>query len=128
MQGARRHYDPAGMRSTTALCSRAFAWLGAVTLTLSPSPACANPQDGTVSAGQATITSSGKTLDITQGTDKAVIDWRSFNIDADELTAFHQPSSSAMALNRINDVNPSQILGSLTANGHVILVNPNGVF
>ena len=41
---------------------------------------------------------------------------------------FNQPSSSAQALNRIIDQNPTQIFGSLRANGHVLLLNPNGVF
>ena len=128
MLNVRRSNALAVMGHTTMLVSQAFALLGAITLTLSASTAHANPQSGTISAGQATITTSGKTLDITQSTDKAVIDWRSFNIAADELTAFHQPSSSSMTLNRVNDINPSQILGELTANGHVVLVNPNGVF
>jgi filamentous hemagglutinin family protein len=33
-----------------------------------------------------------------------------------------------IALNRIHDQNPSQILGTLNANGRVVLVNANGVF
>jgi filamentous hemagglutinin family protein len=88
----------------------------------------ANPIDGVVSDGQATITTNGTTLNINQSSDRAVIDWRSFNIDPGETTAFHQPSSSSITLNRINSADPSQILGTLTANGHVILINPNGVF
>ncbi len=127
MVNARHGFAPAAMHRNTALCSRAFFLLGVLGFSL-PSPAQANPQGGQVAAGQASITSSGNTLNVTQSTDKAVIDWRSFNIAADERTAFHQPSSSAMALNRVNDLNPSQILGTLTANGHVVLVNPNGVF
>src|SRR6266550_3116453 len=88
----------------------------------------ANPSDGVVSAGQATITSSGSHVDIDQSTSRAVIDWRSFNIGPDETTAFHQPSSSSMTLNRVKADDPSQILGTLTAIGHIILINPNGVF
>ncbi len=91
-------------------------------------PAIANPTGGTVTAGSITITESGKTLDVTQTTGKGIVDWQSFNINQDETTAFHQPSSSSITLNRINDVNPSQILGHLTANGKIILINPNGVF
>ena len=45
-----------------------------------------------------------------------------------ETTAFHQPSSSSVTLNRVNDVNPSSIDGTLTANGTVVIVKPNGVF
>ena len=88
----------------------------------------ANPQDGVVTAGQATIISYGDTLRVNQNSHRAIIDWRSFNIDPHETTIFNQPSSSSLVLNRVNDVDPSRILGTLSANGHVVIVNPNGVF
>lgn len=91
-------------------------------------PAYANPEDGVVTGGSATISENGKTLDVHQHSSRAVIDWRSFNIEIDEHTQFHQPSSSSIILNRVNSGDPSRILGQLTANGNVILVNPNGVF
>ena len=94
---------------------------------LAATAAFANPVGGTVSAGSASISSSGTTLDITQTTDKAVIDWRSFNIAAGETTKFIQPSSSSIMLNRIGGGNPSQIFGHLSANGEIILLNPSGV-
>ena len=87
-----------------------------------------NPSGGTVTGGSANIVTSGNTLNIDQSTQRAVIDWRSFNIAPTETTKFNQPSSSSVTLNRINDPDPSQILGTLTANGNVILINPNGVF
>lgn len=87
----------------------------------------ANPLDGTVVAGSATINEAGKKLDINQATDRVVIDWRSFDIAPDEHTQFYQPSSNAIAVNRVNTTNPSRIAGQLTANGNVIIVNPNGV-
>ena len=89
--------------------------------------AYANPQGGTVSAGQATISQSGNTLNITQTTNKAVIDWRGFDINSGETTQFSQPSGSAIALNRVNSNSASQINGTLTANGNVIILNQNGV-
>ena len=89
--------------------------------------AMANPRDGVVAGGSATISQSGKTVTIDQHSDKAIIDWRSFDIDADEATRFNQPSTSSTALNRVNNGNPTRILGSLSANGNVILINPNGV-
>ena len=88
----------------------------------------ANPADGVVAAGSATISEAGKKLDVHQASDRAVIDWRSFNIDVDEHTQFHQPSSSAVAVNRVNSNDPSQVMGRLSANGNVVLINPNGVF
>lgn len=89
--------------------------------------AYANPQGGQVVAGSATIAPDGSTLNIHQHSNRAVIDWRSFNIGAGEHTQFHQPSSNAIVLNRVRDTNPSHILGKLSANGQVVLVNPNGV-
>lgn len=89
--------------------------------------AFANPQDGQVSAGSATIANSTNRVDVHQSTERAVIDWRSFNIDKGETTQFHQPSASSLTVNRINDANPSRILGNLTANGNVVLINRSGI-
>ena len=76
----------------------------------------ANPEDGVVAAGSATITEAGKKLDIHQSTDKVVIDWRAFNIAPDEHTQFYQPNSGSIALNRISSGDASQIMGKLSAN------------
>lgn len=104
-----------------------FALLGSSVL--APAAAVrANPTDGVVQGGSATISESGNTLTVNQNSDRVVIDWRSFDIDADELTQFIQPNSSSIALNRVTSGDPSEILGTLSANGNVILINPNGVF
>ena len=100
----------------------------AVGAQLFAAPVFALPTEGIVSGGSATFTEGDKRLDIHQHSDRAVIDWRTFNISIDEVTQFHQPSSSASALNRVHDINPSRIAGQLSANGNIILVNPNGVF
>ena len=42
-----------------------------------------------------------------------MIDWSQFNIGSSETTQFVQPSSSSLTVNRVNDMNPSQILGTL---------------
>ncbi len=76
--------------------------------------------------GKATAAINGNTLNIKQLSDKAAMDWKSFNIGSDNAVRFDQPSTTSIALNRIHDQNPSQILGSLTANGQVYLVNQNG--
>lgn len=89
----------------------------------------ANPQDGKVVAGSVTIKQETPTkLGITQTSDKAIVDWKSFSIAANEHTQFYQPSASSVILNRVTGEDPSQILGRMTANGQVFLVNPNGVF
>ncbi|RJX29058.1 MAG: filamentous hemagglutinin N-terminal domain-containing protein, partial [Desulfurivibrio sp.] len=93
-----------------------------------PPSLLALPQNGRVAAGSASMVYSPSRLEINQATDKAVIDWRSFNIATGEHTRFNQPSASAIALNRVSGGDPSSILGTLTANGRVMLVNPNGIF
>ncbi|MGH8119159.1 MAG: filamentous hemagglutinin N-terminal domain-containing protein, partial [Gammaproteobacteria bacterium] len=89
----------------------------------------AGPEGGVVSAGQGDIsTPDANTTNINQYTRNLVIDWRTFNIAVDETVQFLQPSSSATALNRIHDAHPSQIFGSLIANGNVFLLNGSGIF
>ncbi|MBI1848175.1 MAG: filamentous hemagglutinin N-terminal domain-containing protein, partial [Candidatus Rokubacteria bacterium] len=96
--------------------------------TLAAGPACALPQGGSVAAGQAAITqTNASTLVITQLSDKAIINWRGFNIDTRELVRFLQPSAGSTALNRVNGGDPSIILGALQANGRIFLINPAGI-
>ncbi len=87
----------------------------------------ANPTGGEVTAGQAEITQQGATLNVTQGTSRAVINWQGFSINAGETTQFIQPSSDSAVLNRVQGFGPSRLDGSLIANGQVFLINPNGV-
>ena len=91
------------------------------------SQAYANPIGGSVSSGAATIQTAPNTVTINQQSDRAVIDWRGFNIGKGETTQFNQPSQSSTTLNRVNSTSASTIDGNLKANGNVFLVNPNGV-
>ena len=66
-------------------------------------------------------------LIVHQNEDKAIVDWRSFDIGANAWTHFDQQGNTNWsALNRIYDRNPSQIFGRLTADGSVYLINQNG--
>ena len=88
----------------------------------------ANPSGGVVVAGSAQInTDRTQQLTITQHSDKAIIDWRSFSIDQGEQTLFQQPSTSSVVLNRVKGSESSIISGQLFANGNVFLVNSNGI-
>ncbi|MGH8520329.1 MAG: filamentous hemagglutinin N-terminal domain-containing protein [Gammaproteobacteria bacterium] len=81
-----------------------------------------------MAAGSASIVeTSASRLDVNQHSDRAVIDWRSFDINANEHTSFQQPSSSSVALNRVQGSGSSLIDGRLTANGQIFLLNQNGV-
>ncbi|WP_431854354.1 filamentous hemagglutinin N-terminal domain-containing protein, partial [Azospirillum sp.] len=106
------------LAATTALTG-AVAW---------PGIAAANPRGGTVVGGSASIAESALgTLTVRQATDKAIIEWQDFSVGEREHTRFEQPSAGSIALNRVVGGNPSEILGRLSANGQVWLVNPNGI-
>ena len=85
------------------------------------------PVGGIVSAGGASISSSAQSTTITQSTQNAAINWQSFNIASGQTVQFVQPNNSSVALNRVQSADPSSILGNLSANGKVFLVNPNGI-
>ena len=88
----------------------------------------AQPAGGNVALGTATITNhGGNSTIIDQKTGKLVINWDSFNIAAGGSVQFKQPSSSAIALNRILGADPTSIYGNLLANGQVWIINGNGV-
>ena len=90
----------------------------------------ANPEGGVVASGNAIINNrnnQGSIVEITQRSDKAIIDWQNFNIEVNEKTIFIQPSFNAITLNRIHSNIASEINGELTANGKLILINQNGI-
>ncbi|TAN50261.1 MAG: filamentous hemagglutinin N-terminal domain-containing protein [Methylococcaceae bacterium] len=84
------------------------------------------PAQTWVSAGQAAQQVKGNKLTIQQATDRVTLNWRSFDIGKDASVAFQQPSATSIALNRIDQANPSDIQGRLSANGQIYLVNHNG--
>ncbi len=95
---------------------------------VSPSSLYALPQEGQVQAGSASIDQVSNTrTNILQTSDKAIIDWRSFNIDNNELVDFQLPSSSSVTLNRVTGGKQSNIFGRLSSNGQLMLINPNGI-
>ncbi len=101
--------------SLAALCAAAM------------SSAAADPLGGVVIDGGATIGVTGQTTTITQTSDKAIIEWQSFDVAANEKVNFVQPSSAAIALNRVLGSGPSIIDGQIDANGGVFIINGDGV-
>lgn len=111
--------------------------IGALTLSVSALPFYsakalddgALPSGGNVTGGSASLNYGDNRLDVHQTTDRAIIEWDSFNIGAHATTQFHQPGSGSLAVNRITGggIDPTMILGSLIANGRVIVLDPNGV-
>ncbi|MFK5950260.1 MAG: filamentous hemagglutinin N-terminal domain-containing protein, partial [Methylococcales bacterium] len=96
-------------------------------LVLSPY-ALAGPTGGNIVGGSGNINHSNLNTTINQLSNRLAIDWQTFNINQNESVNFNQPGRSSIALNRILDQSASQIHGSITANGQIVLVNPNGVF
>jgi len=87
----------------------------------------AAPEGGVVSAGQASIGGSASAMVIVQGSEQVSLNWKSFGLAAGESVQFVQPSRSSVALNRVWGGDASVILGRLSANGQVFLINPNGI-
>lgn len=88
----------------------------------------AGPTGGSVSAGSASIAGDGTGhVTVTQTSDRAILDWNSFSIGTGESTRFIQPGSTSVAVNRVTGADPSSILGNLSANGRVVLINRNGI-
>ena len=90
------------------------------------------PTGGSVARGTATIsqtaTAQAAAMTVNQASQRAVINWNTFNIGSNASVNFVQPNAQAVTLNRVNDSNPSQIFGRISANGQVFLTNANGVY
>jgi filamentous hemagglutinin family protein len=89
------------------------------------------PSGASVNSGSVAISSTSSSnaavMNITQTTDKASVNWQSFNIGSAARVNVQQNSASSVLLNRVVGNDPSQIFGKLSANGQVILINPNGI-
>ena len=75
------------------------------------------PNGERVTAGEAKMVRDGRTMTISQSTDRLITHWQDFSIGAEARVEFVQPSSSSAALNRVTGGKPSEIFGSLSANG-----------
>jgi len=69
----------------------------------------------------------GREMYLNQAGERAIVNWKSFSIGAGNSVRITQPGKNSMMLNRVTGASPSDIAGSLTANGRVFLVNPNGI-
>ena len=102
--------------------------IGAILGTIVAAPALSNPTGGQVVAGQAAINGGGTAnMQILQGSQNAIINWQDFSIGHNESVSVSQPDENAMLLNHVQGGQVSDIQGSLTANGKIVIVNPNGI-
>ncbi|MEY4798948.1 MAG: Heme/hemopexin-binding protein precursor, partial [Verrucomicrobiota bacterium] len=96
---------------------------------LDPLASQANPTGANVTGGAATVSGQGTArVTVNQTSDRAFIQWDNFSVAKGESVRFNQPSASSIAANKVIGVAPSEILGAVSANGRIILINPNGVF
>ena len=92
-----------------------------------PAAAQSLPSQGVVTSGAASISQSGASMTVTQGSARAIINWDIFSIGQHNAVTFVQPNASSAILNRVTGNTTSTIAGQLNANGQVYLVNPNGI-
>src|SRR6266702_4931560 len=107
----------------TIVCAAATLLAGSYMSSLLANPTGAQVVSGTVSVN---APAAGQ-MNITQKTPKAIVNWNTFSIGANEGVTIAQPSAGAALLNRVMGNDPSVIAGRLQANGKVFLVNPAGV-
>jgi filamentous hemagglutinin family protein len=82
-----------------------------------------------VQLGSGTVDGLGTShVTVHQATQQLGINWNSLGNNPGEVLQFIQPSINSIALNRVVGGDPSHFLGSLIANGSVIVINPNGVW
>ena len=66
-------------------------------------------------------------MTINQTANEAIINWNNFDIGSDASVTFLQPGTSSAVLNRVHDGEITGIMGDLTANGGVFIINPAGI-
>jgi filamentous hemagglutinin family protein len=66
-------------------------------------------------------------MTVQQSTERAVIDWQTYNLGGAATVNYQQPDANAVILNRVTSASASQIDGAINANGTVIISNANGV-
>ncbi|MCV6612966.1 MAG: filamentous hemagglutinin N-terminal domain-containing protein [Amphritea sp.] len=121
------HTRARGKRCSGIRLMVALGLLSSHSLTLAAAAPDTLPDGQQVTAGQADFTKQANNLIIRQHSQKLITQWQEFSIGENASVQFIQPNSSSAALNRVIGQNPSEILGHLSANGHVLLINPNGV-
>lgn len=99
----------------------------AILTALYPAFAYANPDGAQIVSGQVSIDTATPGVTTVTNSPNAIINWQNFSIGQNELTQFIQQNGQSAVLNRIIGQNPSEILGQLTSNGKVFLINPNGI-
>jgi filamentous hemagglutinin family protein len=114
----------AGLCASTALSAVLVTPLTARAQSISPT---ATPQGGVVVGGSATIIQAPASTTINQSSERAAINFQSFDVGSDASVQINQPNANAVELDRVVGGNLSQINGQINSNGQVVLINQSGV-
>ncbi len=103
--------------------------LAVAVLVLGSAPALAGPNGANVVGGAANVQGQGTAnVVVNQSSQNAIINWQTFNIGSGEKTTITMPNANSAELDRVTGgLGPSQIMGSLSSNGRVFLVNRDGI-
>jgi filamentous hemagglutinin family protein len=80
-----------------------------------------------VATGMAEAQPKAGPLVIPQTVSKTIITWESFQISPGKVVKVVQPSTQAILLNRVTNGQQTMLLGNLTANGQVMIINPSRI-
>ncbi|MFT6518263.1 MAG: filamentous hemagglutinin family protein, partial [Candidatus Azotimanducaceae bacterium] len=88
----------------------------------------AGPEGGVVISGQGQVNQiSPVQTNINQQSQNLLMNFDSFDVDSNESVQISQPNASAWFVGEVLGGAPTNIMGSITANGKVALINPRGV-
>lgn len=101
---------------------------------LAASSAQALPTGGKAVKGSIAVSTSGSIMNVVQRSNKenrAIVNWNTFNVASRETLNFQQPNARSLLVNRVvglcSSLCHSMIDGTVTANGNIMLINPNGI-
>lgn len=106
--------------------ARAVSVVGLLALSAGVAFAQSGPQGAEVVRGSVQIERDG-TRTVIRASDRAIVNYRSFDIAGGEIVQFVQPGMNARVLNRITGGAPTRIDGAIQANGRVYFVNRAGI-
>ncbi|WP_154667407.1 beta strand repeat-containing protein, partial [Niveispirillum irakense] len=89
----------------------------------------AGPEGASVVQGTVSVTSGATNTIINQTSNRALVDWRSFDTDAGHRVDVIQPDRQSLLVNRVKGNGAAtRFDGDLNANGQVFLLNEAGIF
>lgn len=109
------------------LLTRILFGLGLLACTAAHADGPVLPTNPQVVAGAASVSAGNAQVTVNQSSQRAVIDWNTFSVGQGAGVNFNMPATSSAVLNRVTSDTTSAIAGTVSGNGQVYLVNPNGI-